>query len=148
MPRVCATIIRKTLEELFISRDFCSSNLHNQLLFLQWITAHLNKPLNVHTSPTAQPKPASPGALHPAATARAAENVPVSHQGGREHADRECHKLAGSLSRVAGLCQIMLLSPKLEAERATRKSGESCLSRKQEAASQCHCVRQHLKASC
>lgn len=59
-----------------------------------------------------------------------------------------CHKLAGSLSRVAGLCQIILLSPKLEAKRATRKSGESCLSRKQETASQYHCVRQHLKASC
>lgn len=34
-PGECATIIRKTLEELFVSSDFCGSNLHNQLLFLQ-----------------------------------------------------------------------------------------------------------------
>lgn len=34
-PGECATIIRKTLEELFVSSDFCGSNLHNQLPFLQ-----------------------------------------------------------------------------------------------------------------
>lgn len=44
MPGECDTIIRKTLEELFISRDCCGSNLHKQLLLSRWVRAHLGCP--------------------------------------------------------------------------------------------------------
>lgn len=101
-PGGCDTIIRKALEELFISSAFCGSNLHKQLLLTQvgsgpsWINPWL----------ALQARAASPGALQPPRDGRREYSASPRLQG----AGRQCHKLAGSLSEVAGLCQIILLS--------------------------------------
>lgn len=135
MPGECDTIIRKMLEELFISSDCCGSSLHKQLLLSRWIRAHLGCPYKPtshrHSSlsciPASLQPPWEPGVaqgmfLHPQGCGEQADTVPQTgwqpFKGGRLVPDYPP------------------LSPKLEAERATRKSGESCLSRKGEAASQ------------
>lgn len=130
MPAECDTIIRKTQAELFISSDLCGSNLLNQLLSIQVDQSPSEQTLGCPSSPHHPEQPLLSSAASPGARHGRREGIflhPRLQGAGRR-------RLAAS-PRWQPCARSSFPRPKLEAERATRKSGESCLSRKREAAS-------------